>query len=453
MKLSFKEKMSFGVGAIGKDMVYMLSAGYILYYYQNILGINAVFVGMLLMVARIFDAANDPFMGILVAKTRTRFGKFRPWLLSGTILNALVLYAMFAVPEGLEGKGLLIYVSVAYILWGVTYTMMDIPFWSMIPAFTSEGKEREGMSTLGRTCAGVGAAIITVVTVKAVELLGGGSEREGFKWFALIVAVVFALSAILLCTCIKEKSTVNMPAVSIKDMFKALFRNDQAMVLVVAIILINTSVYITTNLVIYFFKYDFGGADWENSYTLFNMFGGAVQILSMMVIYPLMRKFMSAIKVFFVALFTAIVGYLVLLGLACTELSNLYLLFIPGFLIFAASGILPILTTVFLADSVDYGEWKNKRRDDSVIFSMQTFMVKLASGVAVMLASVCLEVFSISDNTDVEIVLEQSSVVGLRMSMTIIPTIGLIIAFFYFKKKFKLTQEKMKEITAELKKN
>ena len=84
MGLSGKEKFSYGLGAVGKDMVYMLSASYILYYYQDILDVNAVAMGIILLVARVFDAFNDPFMGVIVAKTRTRWGKFRPWLMIGT---------------------------------------------------------------------------------------------------------------------------------------------------------------------------------------------------------------------------------------------------------------------------------------------------------------------------------------------------------------------------------
>lgn len=452
MKLSLKEKIAYGIGAVGKDMVYMLTASYILYYYEDILGISAVFTGILLMAARVFDAANDPVMGILVAKTKSRFGKFRPWLFSGTILNALVLYAMFAVPGGLEGKGLLIYASVAYILWGVTYTMMDIPYWSMIPAFAKDGKEKEGLSTLGRTCAGVGSALVTVITMPVVMMLGGGDEREGFKWFTLIVAVFFAFTAILMCVCIKEKSTVDMPTTSVGEMFKALLKNDQAMTIVIAIVLINCSIYLTSNLVIYFFKYDFGGVDWYNAYTLFNTFGGAMQILSMMILYPLIRKFLSTVQVFFTGLGMAVVGYVTLLILACTNMSSIFLLFIPGFFIFAANGLLTVLTTVFLANSVDYGQWKNGSRNESVIFSMQTFVVKLASGVAVLMASISLAVFNISDNTDVEAVVASQSVMGLRMTMTVIPIVGLLAAAVYFKKKFILSDEKVKEITEALQK-
>ena len=140
--LTAKEKASYGLGAIGKDMVYMLSASYVLYYFQDICGVSAVAMGIILMAARVFDAFNDPVMGVVVAKTRTRWGKFRPWLLIGTITNAIVLCLMFAAPPALFGGGLVAYAAITYILWGVTYTMMDIPYWSMIPAFTEGGSER-----------------------------------------------------------------------------------------------------------------------------------------------------------------------------------------------------------------------------------------------------------------------------------------------------------------------
>ena len=272
MKLSGKEKISYGLGAVGKDMVYMLSASYILYYYQDILGVSAIAMGIILMAARVFDAFNDPVMGVVVAKTRTRWGKFRPWLLIGTITNAIVLYIMFAAPPALNGSGLIAYAAITYILWGVTYTMMDIPFWSMIPAFTEGGEEREGLTTLARSCAGVGSAIITIITMKCVYVLGQGNERAGFKRFVLIIAILFILFTVFACLMIKEKSTVDVDSPSVKQMFKALVQNDQAMAVVITIVLINCALYITSNLLIYFFKYDFGGEAWYNSYTLFNRF-------------------------------------------------------------------------------------------------------------------------------------------------------------------------------------
>lgn len=269
MELTLKQKTAFGIGAVGKDMVYALSASYVMYYYQDVLGLSASFVGVVLMAARFFDAFNDPFMGVLVAKTRTRWGRFRPWIFSGTLLNALVLYALFAAPV-LDEAALMVYFSVMYILWGVTYTMMDIPYWSMIPAVTRTPKDRENLSMVGRTCAGVGSALIAMFTMLLVGALGGDSERAGFRWVALIVAAIFAVTELVCCISMKETTPSEMKTATVKEMFSALFRNDQAMVVVGSIVLINSALYLTSNFIIYFFKYDLGGAGWKALHPVFH---------------------------------------------------------------------------------------------------------------------------------------------------------------------------------------
>lgn len=594
-KLSGLEKFAYGIGAVGKDMVYMLSASYILYYYQDIMGVSAWIMGVILLIARVFDAFNDPIMGVIVAKTKSKWGKFRPWLFIGTLTNAVILFLMFACPPSLKGSGLVAYAACFYILWGVTYTMMDIPYWSMVPAFTESGKERENLSALARSCAGVGSAIITIITVMVVTNLGSALsaksannvditfadasktsvyvmqndetgvatgekivldsgltgvtvtadktefedatlftkdnskfefklgdvelnndnatmsfvmddvesgeaalavyvdgetydkvssenaltgtisstkevERLGYKYFSLVIAIVFFIFILITCLCIKEKSTVDMQTASVKDMFGSLVRNDQAMAMVIAIVLVNSATYITSNLLIYFFKYDLGGSDWTANYTLFNTFGGGVQILAMMLFFPVLRKFLNTIKIFYVCVTAAIAGYIVLLVMALLGMQSVFGYFVPGFFIMAAVGMLNVIVTVFLANTVDYGELKNGRRDESVIFSMQTFVVKLASGIAALIASICLSVFSISEGSNAveasegslikglnslvnnasATVVSNNSVIGLRLTMTLIPIIVLLVAFLVFKKKYILTDEKLLEITKEL---
>lgn len=460
--LTAREKASYGLGAVAKDMVYMLSASYVLYYFQDIMGVSAVAMGVILLVARVFDAFNDPIMGIIVAKTKTRWGKFRPWLFIGTLTNAVVLFIMFSCPPDLSAGGLIAYAAVFYILWGVTYTMMDIPYWSMIPAFTRGGKERENLTTLARSCAGVGSALITVITMITVEKLGtvfsaqsasaSEIERVGFRWFSLAVAIIFVAFELICCINVKEKSTVNMKSATVGEMFRALIKNDQAMTVVLAIVFVNCSIYITSNLVIYFFKYDFGGTAWYNDYTIFSTFGGAMQILAMMILYPLLRRFFSSIRIYYISLGMAIAGYISLLILASTTMNNVWLLFIPGALIFAANGMLSVLTTIFLANTVDYGEVKLNRRDESVIFSMQTFVVKLASGISAFIASITLALLNLSrdsSNTgsavDFSAKVSDASKMSLRMVMTLIPIAGLIVAIIWFKTRYKLTDDVVEE--------
>ena len=447
-----KQFAAYGLGAVGKDMVYALSASYIMYYYQDILGLSASFVGFILMIARVFDAANDPFMGVVVAKTNTKWGKFRPWLFTGTILNAFVLYALFAVPA-ISGKALMIYFAVMYILWGVTYTMMDIPFWSMIPAVTSTMKDRENLSVVGRTCAGVGYALINVFTVMAVSKLGSGIERTGFRLFALIIAILFVVFILFTCVTIHEQKVENMHTTSVKEMFKALVNNDQAIVTVVTIVLINSALYITSNLLIYFFKYDIGGTTWKDAYTLFTSVGGISQILGMMVVYPILRSRLSNTTIFKLCLLLAIFGYALLLSICLLGYSSaLAMLMVPGIMIFVSNGILTVLTTVFLANTVDYGEVKTGHREESVIFSMQTFVVKAASGLAVFITGVSLDLIGLTskDGLGEGIPTFTSPLLGLRLLMTILPIIGLVLALILFTRKFILSDEKAEQIRKQL---
>ena len=290
---------------------------------------------------------------------------------------------------------------------------------------------------------------------------GNAGEIVGFKYFSLIIAALFVLFTVFMCVSIKEKSTAEMKTAGVGEMFKALVQNDQAMAVTLTIVLINMSIYITSNLVIYFFKYDFGGTGWNNAYVLFNMFGGAIQVLSMMLFYPLLRKKFTSLQIFYICLGMAIVGYAVLLLLAFTNMSSVFILFIPAFCIFAANGMLTVITTVFLANTVDYGELKNHRRDESVIFSMQTFVVKLASGVAALVASICLSLTHLQSGTDVSAsdaatdfsaAVSLSQKTGLRLTMAVIPIIGLFIAFFWFKKRYLLTDTRLAEIEDELNK-
>ena len=449
MKLTVRQKAAFGIGAVGKDMVYALSANYVMYYYKDVIGLSGAFVGLILMIARVFDALNDPFMGILVAKTKTRWGRFRPWLVSGTVLNAFVMYLLYAAPQA-EGVPLMAFFAVVYILWGMTYTMMDIPYWSMIPAITSTPADTENLSVIGRTCAGVGSAFIQMGTVMTVAALGQGNERIGFRSVALIVAVIFIVTELICAAAVKEREDTRMETASVVDMFSALFRNDQALVVVLTIVLVNSALYLTGNLIIYFFKYDVGGgADWQGGYTLFSTVGGAFQILGMMVGYPILRRRLHNTAIFLGTLCSAMLGYAIILALCLMGLSSsLPLLLIPCAIVFASNGILTVLTTVFLSNSVDYGELMTGRREESVIFSMQTFVVKLASGVSVFIAGLGLDLIGLEGNSDSAgpiTAQSEQTLVGLRLLMTIMPFAVLLCAFLFFRKKFSLTDEIVEE--------
>jgi len=162
---------------------------------------------------------------------------------------------------------------------------------------------------------------------------------------------------------------------------------------------------------------------------------------------------MDTIKIFYTCFGMAVTGYILIIIISATGTSSFVWLFIPAALIMAAVGVLNVIITIFLANTVDYGEMKNHRRDESVIFSMQTFVVKLASGVAVLIAAVCLSLCNLKQDTSAAVVARaaDSSVLGLRLTMAGIPMIGLFIAVLVFRKKYILTEKKLQEINAAIK--
>ena len=442
MKGTAKQALGYGLGAVGKDMVYALVSGFILYYYNDILGISGTFTGVMMMAALVFDAFNDPLMGVVVEKTNTPFGKFRPWIFTGTVTNALILYGMFAMPASLTGTAMLVYASAAYVLWGVTYTLMDIPFWSMIPAITSSGKERENLSVIGRTCAAVGYAVPTVLTMLLVVRLGSG-EREGFAIFAAAVAVVFVVTELVCVALVREKLTERQKAATVKEMFSALIHNDQAMVVVVGIVVFNASLYLTTQLAVYFFKYDIGNSD---LFSLFGTVGGVGQILSMVSL-PLLRRRWGGKQILVGALGVTIAGYLALFALSMAGVRAVAPLAATAFVIYIGFGLATVLTTVFLADTVDYGEYKTGRRNESVVFSMQTFVVKLASAVSVLIAGVGIDLIGLDDTAAVQ---TESTLLGLRLLMVALPVAGLVFSILYFVRKYRLTEAENARISEAL---
>lgn len=443
MNLTSREKVSYGIGAVGKDMVYALVSGFLLYYYKTVLGISPVFVGFVFMLARVFDAFNDPLMGIIVAKTKTKYGKFRPWLLAGTLVNAIILFAMYAVPRSFDGVSLLVYTSVMYVLWGMTYTIMDIPYWSMLPAITRSGKDRENMSVIARSCAGVGTAIPTALTMVLVKNIGD-SVRTGFMWVAGAIALFFVIAEIICFMNVKEHETVETKSVTVKEMFRALLNNDQALIVVISIIIFNASLYLTNQVAIYFFEFDIGKAE---LYGLFGIVGGGAQILSMMTL-PVLRKKFQCKQILKGAIGVSILGYAILFVLSTLNVKNVALLCLAAVIVFIGFGLATVLTTIFLADTVDYGEWKNGQRNESVIFSLQTFVVKLASAFSVFIAGIGLDLIKLDEKAVKQ---STSTILGLRFIMIVIPIIGLLCSIIYFSRKYKLDEAKLQEISADLK--
>lgn len=379
-KTTWREKIGYGVGAIGLDLSYGLFYSYLSYYLSSVLGLKEAFLLILTPLARIWDGINDPIMGTIVDSTKNKMGKYRPWILVGTATNAIVLSLLFT-SFGMSGTKLYVYIGFMYVLWGMTNTMADIPYWSMVPSFTNDPKDRNMISTVARTFSGFGQGVITVMTPIVLPLLSSGMEKtedgysaSGFSRWAIICGVLLVTFAVICVASTKERHVIyNNDKFSFKKMFKVIAGNDQLIVFMVFAMISNAGWYLTSGTAVYYFTDVLGE---PTAQSLFSIIGAIGSVLGLLVI-PILSKKFSNRTIYQISLVMAIFGY-VLMYIFGPVLKITIALDISY--IFASVGVASMFVaqTIFLADIVDYGEYKNGRRNESITFSMKGFLQKMA---------------------------------------------------------------------------
>ena len=285
-----KAKYSFGIGAFGKDLVVGLTGTFLMFYFTDVLGIAASFVGTLFFVARIWDAINDPVMGMIVDKTKTKWGKFRPWLVIGTLINSVVTVIMFT-NFGLTGTSLYVFVSILYILWGMTYTMMDVPYWSWLPNLTNNPVEREEVSIIPRVFASMANLLIGTAGLAIVmyfdNIFGNGDQSAGFFVMTAIIAVIFIIAILITVRNVYEAPTNIDTGITLrfKDIWRILFTNKELLAYIGILVTFFLSLQILGNVAIYYFSYV---AESKALFALFNAMG-FMEIIALL-LFPKDRK-------------------------------------------------------------------------------------------------------------------------------------------------------------------
>ena len=430
-KLTSREKYSYGIGAYGKDLACGIVYTFLMIYFTDVVGINPAFVGTLFLMARLWDAINDPIMGMIVDNTRSRFGKFRPWIFIGTILNSVVLFLLFRKPD-LEGTSLYLYYSVMYILWGMTYTIMDIPYWSMIPTLATTKEDREKISVVPRIFASLGGLTVTTFGIALVNKLGNGNQIKGFEYFALGIVIIFIISTIVTCINVKEKTQVqvNNEKVNIKQAFNILKQNDQLLVFIGIVLAYNLAMQVAGGAAIYYFKYVAGK---ESLFSLYSFF--KVAEIGGLMLFPVVTRKIGRQQVFRMATILPMFGLITLFISGLIAPQSILFISVSAVLLNLGSGFLLGSTTVMLADIVDYGEYKLGSRNESIIFSAQTLLVKLASALSGWLIGVGLSLIGYVAGAAVQ---SNITIIGIRVIMTIIPSIVALVMYVIYKSKYKI---------------
>ncbi|TVP96158.1 MAG: hypothetical protein EA374_02235 [Acholeplasmatales bacterium] len=452
-KVSRSSKIIFAFGGLGKDAMFAMST-IMFFYFVNLIGISAAFIGIMFMVVRIWDAVNDPVMGGIVSNTHTRMGKFRPWILIGSGLNAIILVFVFLNPNlAPDSIRMLVYVTVFYTLWGMTYTLMDIPFWSMIPALSQSQRERENITVLTRFFTSIGFFIISAAYLDLAKFLGGGETTRhqitGLFWLSLIVSVVFFLSELLLVLKVRERVVPkSQEKITIRKMFSLIRKNDQLSVVMIVVLIANFVLYITSNMAIFFITYDIGN---QGLFFIFIGLGGVLQVVGALC-FPLIRGFLKRKQIFNASIALQIIGFVLLFTNAFVLDNVVALVFALGALVFFGQGLQMVLQTVLLSDTVEYGEYKLGERTEGLAFAVQTFIVKLAMGLSLGVTGIGLDLFGfVAEVDDMPQPQAQATLYAMRVMMFVLPVIGLLLSLYIFNKKHTLDERRYADIVEILK--
>ena len=443
-----RNRYFFGLGTIGRDMFYAMISMYLIWYLTEILNLSdhmLALVGGTLTVLRIFDAFNDPIMGVIVDNTSSRWGKFKPAILIGAVTSAVFMVLMFT-DMGLTSTAYIIFFTVAYLAWDITYGLNDIAYWSMLPALSLEQRQRERIGAFARICAKIGLFVVVVGILPLTNMLGEalGDLKQAWFVFALVVAVLMIGFQIFTLAGVKEHRNVfkQEEKTSIRGMFKAIFKNDQLLFTTISMALFMIGYVTTTSFGTYFFKYAYGD---ENMYGMFAAVLGVSQLSALMV-FPLFSKRFSRKQLYFAATLLVLGGY----ALFFFSPMNMLPIGIAGVLMFVGQAFIQLLMLMFLADTIEYGQWKSGKRNQSVTLSIQPLINKIGGAIATGIVTVTLIVSGINKAQSAADVTSEGLLI-MKLAMLALPLACIVLGYVVYRFKFKIDKDFYDKIVADLK--
>jgi len=446
-------RITFGLGTLGRDMVYSLFSMFHIFYLTDVLDIPTSTLAWLLGIivgARIFDAVTDPIMGLIVDNTKTRWGKFKPWIALGTIASPILTALLFSDISALATPVYILLFAIIYILWGIAYTAHDIPYWSMLPSLSINQKEREKIGAIARICANIGLFFTVAAIVPITQALSGavGGLSQAYFVFAIGVSVIMVIGLCVTIFGVKEPKVVIAPpqTTSLREMLRIIYKNDQLLTVAIAMSLFMIGYITTVTFGIYFFTYDYGDAD---MFPIFSVILGVSQ-LAALAVFPLLTKRFKRNNLFITAMGLVFAGYLVFFFSPTGYTFSIIFIGLAGMLLFVGQAFMQVLMLMFLTDSVDYGHWKLGKRNESVSFSLQPFINKMGGAVGTGIVGLAL-IFSGIQDAETAYDVTREGLLIMRGAMLILPLILIAISFLIVRAKFKIDEKFHKEIVDELK--
>ena len=438
-----RNKYFFGLGTVGRDMFYALEANALLYFLSNVLSLPiAVFAAtsLVLSVLRIFDALNDPITGLIIDNIHSPWGKFKPPLLIGGLASV----AFYLVLFGNVGKGVTFVVifALAYVLWDITYGVNDIAYWTMLPSLTIDQKERESCGAFARICANIGMYIVMVGWQPITTALGNTPKA----WFmvAVAVSVLMLLGLCFPLLGVKENRTrfKQEDKTTIRQMFHVLTGNDQLMWVTLSMVLFMVGYCTTTGFAAYYMEYLFGNI---NMYAVLAGVCGVAQ-LAALIVFPLFSKKYNRKQLYSAATVLVVVGY----GLFAFAEHSLVLIAIAAVIIFVGQAFIQLLMLMFLTDTIEYGQWKLGKRNESITFSIQPLINKIGGALSTAFISLSLILSGIKKGDTAAAAIDAGGKLVVKCAMFAIPLLFIVIGYLVYRKKFKIDETLYSQIIADL---
>jgi len=433
----------FGLGTIGRDMFYAFESNTILYFLSNILNLPMwvfAITSTLLSVLRIVDAVNDPITGLVIDNIRSPWGKFKPAILVGGVASAIFFLMLF----GNIGTGwvFIIVFALAYILWDISYGINDIGYWTLMPALSHDQKQREKTGAFARICANIGLFAVMVGWQPITAAMG--NTRQSWFLVAAALAVIYVLGLLFPLLGVKEDRTVQQQEekTNLKQMWRALIGNDQLMWTTLSMALFMVGYVTTTSFATYYMQYVFGDI---NMYAILAAVCGVAQIAALL-IFPLFSKKFNRKQLYTGATILVVLGYAIFLFAE----NSLILIAVCALLLFVGQAFIQLLMLMFLADTIEYGQWKLGKRNESITFSIQPFINKIGGALATALVSVSLVLSGIKTDDVAAESIDAAGKLVVKGAMFVIPLLFIVIGYVIYLKKFKLDEKRYGEIVAEL---
>lgn len=455
-----RNKICFGLGTVGRDALYSLVSMYLLVHLTDVVGFSdggLAVIGVMLTLFGIFDAVIDPFVGAIVDSTKTKWGKFKPWILIGMIGTGVLTVLMFHNFRMNETTHIVL-LGATYLLFSIFFSLNDIAYWSLMPAISKDQGVREGVGAFARICANVGmfAMVLIYLNVPSMFAWTGLDARDIYFIFAIIVALIMWLFQSITLFGVKEdRSRLEKEGkTTLKDLFRALAGNDQLMVTAVSMALFMVGYCTTTGFGTYYFKYAYGD---EGMYMVFAAVLAVAQLTALSV-FPLFRKKFTRKQLYTGSMIAVTVSYVIFF----LSFEFLPLIVLAGLGLFFAQAFIQLLMLLFLADAVEYGEWKLGKRNEAASFAVQPFINQFGGAASKGVVSFTLIISGINmianaagadpENAAAIIAATPDSAIWImKISMMILPLICILIGFVLYTKKFKIDEQTYAKILEDLK--